>query len=185
MNSILLAPLAQTPQDAPASLAALIGLVVVTAFLGLCVLAFFLALAALMPGVTRRSQLALTRWPKRAFLIGLVNYFVVFVIASILGAINAQVLGLVGLILLLILLAITALGLAGMAVAVGQRIDEMWRGNFTPLAHVLVGTLVLTLASSVPGIGQVFLLLLCWEGAGVGLLSFFAQPPAPIVEEVE
>jgi len=184
MNSILLTPLFQA-QDSPADLSSLIALLVLTVFLGVCVLAFFVSLAALMPGVTRRSELALIRWPKRAFVIGLVNYFVVFVIVSILGAINMQMLGLIGLILLLILLAATAMGLAGMAVTVGQRVDEMWRGNLSPLAHVLVGTMTLTLASAIPGIGQAFLLLLCFEGAGVGILSFFARPPAPapIVEE--
>ncbi|MBU0492548.1 MAG: hypothetical protein KKA73_30375 [Chloroflexi bacterium] len=186
MNAILQTSLFQA-QDPPADLAGLVALLVLMVFLGVCVLAFFVSLAALMPGVTRRSELALIRWPKRAFVIGLVNYFVVFVVVSILGAINAPVLGVIGLILLLILLAVTAMGLAGMAVVVGQRVDEMWRGSFSPLAHVLVGTLTLTLASAIPGIGQVFLLLLCFEGAGVGILSSFsvARPaaPAPVAEE--
>jgi hypothetical protein len=177
MNSILLTLLFQN-QNPPADLAGLVMLAVALVFLGACVLAFFLSLAALMPGATRRSELALIRWPKRAFLIGLVNYFVVFVVASILGAISPQVLGPVGVILLLILFAVTALGLTGIAAAVGQRIDEMARGSLPPLGHVLVGTLTLTLACLVPFFGQVFLFLLCCVGAGVGILSFFARPPA-------
>jgi hypothetical protein len=66
--------------------------------------------------------------------------------------------------------------LTGVATTVGQRIDEMARGSLPPLGHVLVGTLTLTLACLVPFFGQVFLFLLCCEGAGVGILSFFARP---------
>jgi hypothetical protein len=149
-------PLAQAEPPAERLLNSLI-LLLLLLLIGLCLIAGMVMLAALLPGISQRSQAALLRSPWRAFFIGLANYLFLGAIVLVLVNAGNDLLGLLGLIGLLFLAAVTFLGLPSLARLTGERLAHLRQQEMSPWQHLVWGTVVLELAALLPVLGWVVL----------------------------
>ncbi len=132
--------------------------------------ALLLVLTGLLPSISRGSQMALVRFPRRAFLIGLVNYLFLGGISLALTQIGEGLTDVIALFLLLLLAAVTVLGLTGTVGFLGQRLSELGSRPASPVRQLVWGTLALVLAGVFPVLGWFLLaptLLLLSFGSAV------------------
>ncbi|MFQ6057678.1 MAG: hypothetical protein ACE5MB_02205 [Anaerolineae bacterium] len=171
---------APAQQAAPGELAAGLILAVI---LELSLLAFFVVLAAFLPHFTRRVQDSLVQAPRKAFLIGLVNYIFLGAMGLVLANLGFPPLALIGLGLLMVLLAGTALGLTALASLTGERIYDLRGTPASPFARIVVGAIALELAAAVPVVGWWLLLpIFCLTSFGAVVLARFAPARAEVPE---
>ncbi len=104
---------------------------------------------AMLPGTLARTRQTLGAMPGRSFLVGLVNTAFFGVLGAALLAPGGAV-ALIGGTIITALLAFLAIGLAAAARIVGVRLRPT---TPDPLRQLLVGAIVLVLASSVPLVG--------------------------------
>jgi len=140
---------------------------------------FFIALTTLFPARTAKTQEIANRMPGRSFVIGLVNFLFLLLIALALFSLSEQLGGVLRGILLLPALFLTVLlaialsfGLGSMAQLLGERLAParpVWQ-------RTLWGTILLGLGGSVPLLGW-FLLLpyAAWVGMGAFIIGFFQK----------
>ncbi len=140
---------------------------------------FFIVLVTLFPARAAKTQDVANRMPGRSFVIGLVNFLFLLLVALALFSLSEQVGDLLRAILLFpalfltILLAIAlSFGLGSMAQLIGERLvpaQSAWK-------RTLWGALLLGLGGSVPLLGW-FLLLpyAAWVGMGAFIIGFFQK----------
>lgn len=140
---------------------------------------FFIVLVTLFPAWTAKTQEIANRMPGRSFVIGLVNFLFLLLVALALFSLAEQVGDLLRAILLLPALFLTVLlaialsfGLGSMAQLIGERLapaQSAWKRTFW-------GVLLLGLGGSVPLLGW-FLLLpyAAWVGMGAFIIGFFQK----------
>ncbi|GEM_PF-607565 len=115
--------------------------------------ALLLVLTSLLPDLSRGSQAALTRFPRRAFLIGLVNYLFLGGISLALFQLEGEITDVIGLLLLLILAGVTLLGLTGTVALLGERLAGLSSGTVSPAQQLIRGALAFVLAGLFPVLG--------------------------------
>ncbi len=163
--------LQEAPPTSPVEdLAGLVMALVVATLLIASLATLLLVLTGLLPHISRGSRAALTRSPRRAFLIGLVNYLFLGGISLVLTEIGEGLTDVIALLLLLFLAAVTALGLTGTVALLGQRLSELGSRTASPAKQLLWGTLAFVLAGVFPVLGWFLLaptLLLLSFGSAV------------------
>lgn len=150
----------------------LIGLILIT-LIGLTAL---MALSAvLFPGLIVRARAHAVRMPRRAFLVGLLNFaFFGLLSAALLSA--GEVAALLGLIVAAILLAYVGVGLTAIADLVGER---MGLQHQPPLLRTVVGAVTLQLAALTPLVGWIIVPTVAGLiGYGALIIALVRRKPA-------
>jgi len=140
---------------------------------------FFIVLSLLFPARLAKTQANVDRMPGRTFVIGMVNFLFLLLIALVFFSLGDKVGGPLKAVLMLPALVIIAalfvavsFGLGGVANSLGERLapdQSKWR-------QVLWGTLLLGLGCSVPIVGWFLLFPYAgWVGTGAFIISFFQK----------
>ena len=149
-----------------------LGLLVALLALGAVLCGLLASLAALFPRYSWLAQRAAEESPGRSLLLGAIN--TAFFLAVSLPALASEVpvLTLVGAVVLAGGASALAIGLSGVAMMVGRRLSPRASG----LSAILIGTVVLVLASATPFLGWfVFLPGIVFLGLGAFVLGWFRR----------
>ncbi len=135
----------------------------------------FVVYEALRPRLLSRSRAHLARAPRRAFLIGLVNWVFFFGLAALLGSTNAGILALIAVLLLLGLLFLAVAGFATLAGVVGTRVLALWERPASSGGQVFAGGLALEALLFVPVVGWLMLIVTGLTSCGAVIMALWQR----------